>query len=69
MYKTSYNEHSDTIQILTKRKTDFDPSSRFKKGKVPGGCQTAPAAGGAPKVKLPVGNKLHQQQELAFIAI
>ena len=36
---------------------------------LPWGSQTAPAAGGAPKVKLPVGNKLLQQQELAIIAI
>ena len=69
MYINSYSEHSDTIQILHKERQISTQVVVSKKGKVPWGCQTAPAAGGAPKVKLPVGNKLLQQQELAIIAI
>ena len=53
MHITSYNEHSDTIQILQNERQISTQVVALKKGKVPWGCQTAPAAGGVPKSKAP----------------
>ena len=53
MYIISYSEHSDTIQILLKERQISTQVVAFQKGKVPWGCQTAPAAGGVPESKAP----------------